>query len=51
MTKNPQFHGKAKHVAIKYHFIHEQVSNGTVQIQYCPTGEMIVDMFTEALSR
>ena len=25
MTKNPQFHGHAKHIAIKYHFIREQV--------------------------
>ena len=23
MTKNQQFHGKGKHIAIKYHFIHE----------------------------
>ena len=51
MTKNPQFRGKAKHIAIKYHFIREQVSNGTVQLLYCPTGEMIADMFTKALSR
>ena len=51
MTKNPQFHGKAKHIAIKYHFIREQVSNGTVKLQYCPIREMIADMFTKALSR
>ena len=50
ITKNPQFYGKAKHIAIKYHFICEQVSNGIVQLQYCPTGEMIADMFTKALS-
>ena len=29
MTKNPQFHGRAKHVGIKYHFIREQVEKGT----------------------
>ena len=28
MTKNQQVQGKAKHIAIKYHFIHKQVSNG-----------------------
>ena len=32
MTKNPQFHGRAKHIAIKYHFIREQVQNGTIKL-------------------
>ena len=45
MTKNPQYYGKAKHIAIKYHFIREHVSNGTVTLQYCPTEEMMVYMF------
>ena len=51
MTKNPQYHGKAKHIAIKYHFICEQVSDGTAKLQYCPTEEMVADMFTKGLSR
>ena len=32
MTKNPQYHGKAKHIAIKYYFIHEQVNYATVKL-------------------
>ena len=51
MTKNPQFHGRAKHIAIKYHFIREQVSNGMIELKYCPTNQMLADMFTKALSR
>ena len=50
MTKNPQYHGKAKHIAVKYHFTCEQVSDGTVKLQYCPTKEMVADMFTKYLS-
>ena len=50
MSKNPQFHGRAKHIAIKFHFIRELVSNGTVKLQYCPTEEMIADMLTKGLS-
>ena len=51
MTKNPQFHGRAKHIAIKHHFIREQVGNGTIELEYCPTNEMLADMFTKGLSR
>ena len=29
MTINPQFHGRTKHIAIKYHYIREQVNDGT----------------------
>ena len=32
MTKNQQFQGKAKHIAIKYHFIRERVSNGVYNL-------------------
>ena len=50
MTKNPQFHGRAKHIAIKYHFIREQVQNGTIKLKYCPTSQMLADiLFTKGL--
>ena len=32
MTINPQFHGRTKHIAIKYHYIREQVNDGTVNV-------------------
>ena len=30
MSKNPQFHGRAKHIDIRHHFIREQVQNGVI---------------------
>ena len=51
MTKNPQFHGRAKHIDIKHHFIREQVSQGNVKLEYCPTTEMTADILTKGLSR
>ena len=51
MAKNPQFHGRAKHIGIKYHFIREQVSNNTIKLRYCRTEDMIADIFTKGLSQ
>ena len=49
LSKNPQFHGKSKHIAIKYHFVRDQVKKGTIQVRYCRTEEMPADMMTKGL--
>ena len=51
MSKNPQFHGRAKHIDIKHHFIREQVSNGTIMLEYCSTTNMLADILTKGLTR
>ena len=51
MSKNPQFHGKSKHIEIKYHYIREQVLKGSVSLKYCPTEEMLADILTKGLNR
>ena len=51
MAKNPQFHGRAKHIDIRHHFIRERVNEGDIQLVYCPTGDMIADMLTKGLNR
>ena len=30
MAKNPQFHGRAKHIDIRHHFVRKQVEDGTI---------------------
>ena len=49
MTKNPQYHGR--HISIKYHFVRDQVSEGTVKIKYCPSSDMEADIMTKGLSK
>ena len=51
MAKNPQFHGRTKHISIKYHFIREQVDKKAVELKYCPTEEMVADMLTKGLAK
>ena len=50
MARNLQFHGRAKHIDIKHHFVREQVSRGTIKLKYCPTHEMVADILTKGLS-
>ena len=51
MSHNPQFHGRSKHIGIKYHFVRDQVTKGTIDLKYCPTTEMIADLLTKGLPK
>ena len=51
MAENPQLHGRAKHIDIKYHFIREQVNSGTIELKYCQSEKMIADILTKGLPR
>ena len=51
LAKNPQFHGKAKHIDIRHHFVHDQVTSGTIELKYCCTENMVADIFTKGLCR
>ena len=51
ITRNPQYHGRSKHISIKYHFIRNQVNEGVVDLKYCPTQDMVADMLTKGLSK
>jgi hypothetical protein len=44
LSKNPQYHGRSRHIDIKHHFIREQVNNGTIDVSYCRTDDMIADL-------
>ena len=47
MTRNPQFHGRAKHLDLKVHFMREKVNAKESDLIYCPTEEMVVDILTK----
>ncbi len=50
MAQNPQFYGRSKHIATNHHFVREQVSAGTVRLEYCPPEDMLPYMLTKGLS-
>ena len=51
MAKNPQYHGKAKYIDIKHHFVRELVGDESIKLEYCPSKEMIADFLTKGLLR
>ncbi|CAJ2637748.1 unnamed protein product [Trifolium pratense] len=40
---------ESKHIATRFHFIREQVTNGMIEVQYCPTEVQLADGFTKAV--
>ena len=40
---------RTKHVAIRYYFIIDRVKADELNIEYCPTGDMVADYFTKPL--
>ena len=51
LAKNPQFHGRAKHIDIQHHFVRDQVASGVVELKYCRTEDMVADILTKGLCR
>jgi hypothetical protein len=50
LSTNPQFRGRSKHISIKYHYIRGQVRDGTVDLKYCRSEEMLADVFTKGVT-
>ena len=49
LMKNPVFHGRSKHIDIKYHFIRECVERGQVAVRRVCTEEQKADALTKPL--
>ena len=40
---------RTKHINIRYYFITDRIKNDKLQIEYCPTDNMVADYFTKPL--
>lgn len=49
LMKNPVFHGRSKHIDIKYHFIRQCVERGQILVNKIGTNEQRADSLTKAL--
>ncbi|KAJ0985382.1 hypothetical protein J5N97_003738 [Dioscorea zingiberensis] len=51
LSHNPVSHKRAKHIAVDYHFVREQVASGSLRTQFVPSHLQVADLFTKSLSR
>jgi hypothetical protein len=47
LMKNPVFHGRSKHINIKYHFIRECVERGQILVKRVCTNDQKADALTK----
>ena len=51
VAKNPEHHGKMKHLETKYYWIRDQVDMGKLEIKWVASSENCADIFTKGLSK
>lgn len=51
LMKNPIFHGRSKHIDIRYHFIRECVENGDITVTRISRKSQKDDIITKSLAR
>ncbi|KAJ1038315.1 hypothetical protein NDA10_002763 [Ustilago hordei] len=51
VSKDPAQHWKLKHIDTKYHFVHNNIQEGRVQIKYVDTTRNLADILTKPIGR
>jgi len=51
VAKNPEHHGKMKHLDTKYYWIRDQVDLGKLRIEWVPSSDNHADILTKALTK
>ena len=51
IASNPVTSNRSKHIAVRYHYVREVISNGKVQVLYKSTQEMVADCLTKNLAK
>ena len=51
LATDDNYHARTKHIDIRFHFIRKTISDGHINMKYCPTDEMTADILTKALPK
>ena len=49
LSKNPVFHGRSKHIDIKYQYIRQLVKGGEIEFEFCSSEEQAADIMPKPL--
>lgn len=49
VAKNPSYHGRTKHIDMRFHFIRSLVTEGSITLKHCNIGDQLADVFTKPL--
>jgi hypothetical protein len=51
VAKNPEHHGRMKHLDLRFYWLRDTVENGQISLKFIPTAEMPADLLTKPLTR
>ena len=51
LTEDHIWHSQVKHIHVKYHYIHDQVSDGEISIAHIKSADNTADIFTKPLGQ
>ena len=51
VTRNPEHHGRMKHLDLRYYWLRDVVETGAISPVFVPTHMQVADIFTKALPR
>lgn len=49
LSKNPVNHERSKHIDVRFHFIRDQVKEGSVELVHVASRDQVADIFTKPL--
>jgi hypothetical protein len=49
LAHNPVFHGRAKHIKVRHHFLSDHAKKGDIEMKFINTERQLVDIFTKPL--
>jgi hypothetical protein len=49
LAHNPVFHGRAKHIKVRHHFLRDHVEKGETEMKFIDTERQLTDIFTKPL--
>ena len=51
VSKNPEHHGRMKHLSLRLFWLRDAVQDGLIEPSFVSTNEMAADIFTKSLDR